>query len=51
MEEQEESIATETSVLHIESDNCQCSECDKNRKRYIQIIDVDRYVNALNDWD
>ncbi len=51
MEEQEESNATETSVLHIESDKCQCPECDKKRKRYIQIIDVDRYVNALNDWD
>lgn len=51
MEEQEESIDTETSVLHIESDKCQCPECDKNRKRYIQIIDVDRYVNTLNDWD
>lgn len=51
MEEKEESIDTETSVLHIESDKCQCPECDKNRKQYIQIIDVDLYVNALNDWD
>lgn len=51
MEEQEESIQTEASVLHIESDNCQCSECEKNRRRYIQIIDEDVYVNALNDWD
>ena len=51
MEEQEESINTETSVLHKELDNCQYPECAKNRKCYIQIIDVDRYVNALNDWD
>ncbi len=51
MEKQEVSINTETSVLHIESETCQCPECDKKRKRYIQIIDVDRYVNALNDWD
>lgn len=51
MEEQEESIDTETSVLNIELDKCQCPECDKNRKRYIQIIDEDRYVNTLNDWD
>ncbi|MBD5427534.1 MAG: hypothetical protein HDR38_08325 [Treponema sp.] len=51
MEEQEGSKDTETSVLHVESDNCQCPECDKLRKRYIQIIDVDKYVNALNDWD
>lgn len=51
MEEQEESIDTETSVHHIESDKCQCPECNESRIRYIQIIDVDRYVNALNDWD
>lgn len=51
MEEKEELIDTETSVRHIDIKNCQCSECNKNRKRYIQVIDVDRYVNALNDWD
>lgn len=51
MDEQEESINTETSVLNIEFRNCQCPECNKNSKRFIQIIDVDRYVTALNDWD
>ncbi len=51
MEEQEESNDTEPTVLHIESDKCQCPEYDKNRKRFILIIDVYRYVNALNDWD
>ena len=33
MEEQEWSKDTETSVLHVESDNCQCPECDNLRKR------------------
>ena len=51
MEEQEESKDTETSVLHVESGNCQCPECTDYRKHYIHIIDVDKYVNALNDWD
>lgn len=51
MEEQEESIDTEIAVLHIESDNCQCPECDNLRKRYIHILDVEEYVNTLNDWD
>lgn len=51
MEEQEESVETEMSVHDIASDNCLCPECDKNYKRYIQIIDVDNYINALNDWD
>lgn len=41
----------DASTLHTDSEQCQCPECDKNRKRYIQIIDVDRYVNALSDWD
>lgn len=51
MEEKEEIIGTGHSMLHKETKTCQCPECDKNRKRYIQIIDVNRYVNALNDWD
>ena len=51
MEEQEESVETEMSVLHIALDNCHCPECDKNYKSYIQIIDEDGYLNALNDWD
>ena len=51
MEELEDSFETDRSVPHIESDFCQCPECDKLIKSYIQIIDVDKYVNALNDWD
>ena len=46
MEVQEGSKDTETSVLHVELDNCQCPECAKNIKCYIQIIDVDKCVNA-----
>lgn len=23
----------------------------REKKHYIQILDMDRYVNALNDWD
>ena len=51
MEVEEESKDTETSVRHINSEKSQCPECDENRKRYIQIIDVDKYVNTLNDLD
>lgn len=39
------------SVLHIESLNCDCPECRSGRKNYIQILDMERYVEHLNDWD
>lgn len=56
MSKKEEEIIDETdtakvSFLHIESKECSCPECQKGKKHYVQILDIDRYVNALNDWD
>ena len=39
------------SLLHIEDSKCDCTECRSGRKHYVQILDVDRYVEQLNDWD
>ena len=39
------------SIEHIESEECQCAECQCAKSHYVQIIDVDRYINSLNDWD
>ena len=36
---------------HIASTKCQCFECLKAKDRYVRIIDVDRFVDNLNDWD
>lgn len=47
----DESCESEVPLLHTDSDECSCPECQKGKKHYVQIIDIDRYVNALNDWD
>lgn len=55
----EEDIVTEEieieeetlSVLHIDGSKCDCPECRSGRKHYIQILDTERYVEHLNDWD
>lgn len=39
------------SVLHLDGSNCDCPECQNGRKHYIQILDMERYVEHLNDWD
>lgn len=39
------------SNLHIENSGCDCLECRNGRKHYIQILDMERYVEHLNDWD
>lgn len=39
------------SVLHIDNSKCDCPECRSGWKHYVQIFDMDRYLNALNDWD
>lgn len=50
MEEQYKSGQTEVESLHTESMTCNCVECQDKRK-YVQIIDVDLYIDTLNDWD
>lgn len=49
--ESENNIELEDSIEHIESDKCQCAECKCGKKCYVQIIDVDIYIDNLNDWD
>lgn len=39
------------SALHIEDSKCDCPECRSGKKHYIQILDMERYVEHLNDWD
>ena len=43
--------ATVPETLHIQSNTCNCSECQEKRNKYITILDVDRYIESLNDWD
>lgn len=47
----DETCEAEVSSQHTDSDECSCPECQKGKKHYIQILDIDKYVNALNDWD
>lgn len=37
-------------MSEMESTECCCPECQKGKKRYVQILDIDRYINALNVW-
>lgn len=38
-------------IVHIQSDTCNCSECQGKRIKYVTILDVDIYLESLNDWD
>lgn len=50
MEKLNENDEAYSASLHIESLTCDCAECQGKRK-YVQIIDVDRYIETLNEWD
>lgn len=50
MEEAEQEYIEKDSV-HIQSTECNCVQCQENRNKYVQILDVDRYIESLNDWD
>ncbi|MDE6754755.1 MAG: hypothetical protein K2J82_09120 [Muribaculaceae bacterium] len=39
----------EYNTLHIESTSCSCSDCQNQRRHYVQILDMERYVKHLND--
>ena len=51
MNEEEKELETNETVEHTDSNECRCAECQCSKKRYVQIIDVDQYINNLNDWD
>lgn len=56
MSEMEESNLNETdskqvSLPHMESSECDSPECQKEKTHYVQILDMDRYINTLSDWD
>ena len=51
MEEQNEEEQSEVETIYIQSNTCNCFECQEKRNKYITILDVDRYIESLNDWD
>lgn len=52
MDEREQDIEiVNDTIEHTDSNECQCAECKCGKKCYVQIIDVDRYIDNLNDWD
>ena len=51
MIEEEKDLEINETLEHTDSDECLCAECQCGRKQYVQNIDVDRYIDNLNDWD
>lgn len=51
MEEDIEEEKSTIETFHIQSDNCNSSECQEKCSKYVAIFDVDRYIESLNDWD
>lgn len=47
----EEILDRDNRLLHNDIVECQCEGCSKKKDRYVRIIDVDRFVDNLNDWD
>ena len=51
MDEEIEQDNPDIETIHIQSKDCNCTSCLEKRNKYIQILDVDRYIESLNDWD
>lgn len=51
MEEENEEEQSKVENIHIQSNTCNCVECQEKRSMYITVLDVDRYIESLNDWD
>jgi len=51
MEEEIEQKQSTKETIHIQSNICNCPECQEKRSKYVAILDVDRYIESLNDWD
>lgn len=51
MEEEIEAEKAKIESIHIQSNTCNCAECQEKRRKYVAILDIDKYVESLNDWD
>ena len=51
MEEENEQEKSKVAPIHIQSNTCNCAECQEKRSKYIAILYVDLYIESLNDWD
>lgn len=51
MEEENEEGLSKVEAIHIQSNTCNCTECQEKRSKYVTILDVDRYIESLNDLD
>lgn len=51
MEEENEEEQVNIEPIHIQSNTCNCVECQEKRSKFITVLDVDRYIESLNDWD
>ncbi len=51
MEEENGQKQSTTETIPIQSNTCNCPECQEKRSKYVAILDVDRYIESLNDWD
>lgn len=40
-----------TDSLHIYTSEYDCFECKNSNRQYVQILDMDRFIKSLNDWD
>lgn len=50
MEEENEEKQSKVETTHIQSNTCNCAECQEKRSNYVTILDVDPYIESLNDW-
>ena len=48
MEEENEEEQSKVETIHIQSNTCNCAECQEKRSKYVTILDVDRYIESLN---
>ena len=49
MEEEIEQDNSEVETIHLQT--CDCVECQEKRNKYVTILDIDKYIESLNDWD
>lgn len=51
MEEENGQKQSTAETIHIQSNTCNCLACQEKRSKYVMVLDVDRYIESLNDWD
>ena len=47
----EDCLDSDSLNFHNDTTECQCEDCTNKKDQYVRVVDIDKFVDNLKDWD